>query len=102
MPAHPIAGSEHSGVSAGRTDLFDHKRVIITPEKPEQDMVMQNITSFWREMGARIEAMPPHLHDLIYAYVSHLPQLLAFAAATPLEDYRDQTEAMKHWPISCG
>ncbi len=43
-------------------------------------------------MGARVEAMPPHLHDLIYAYVSHLPQLLAFAAAPPLE-YSELAEA---------
>lgn len=82
MPTHPIAGSEQSGVSAGRADLFDRKRVIITPNDPSQkSQVLQTVTSFWQGMGAKLEGMPPHLHDMIYAYVSHLPQLLARVAA---------------------
>lgn len=91
MPAHPIAGSEHSGVSAGRADLFDRKRVIVTPSDPAlEEQILQQVTSFWKGMGARMEAMPPHLHDMIYAYVSHLPQLLAFAAGTVLENETDE------------
>lgn len=86
VPAHPIAGSEQSGIAAGRADLFDKKRVVITPEEPPSDTLMQNISSFWQTLGARVEAMPPHLHDLIYAYVSHLPQLLAFALPEMPED----------------
>ena len=92
LPAHPIAGNEHSGVAAGRADLFEKKRVVVTPEKPEEDFVLQNVISFWKALGARCEAMPAALHDLIYAYVSHLPQLLAFAAAIPLESYADAIE----------
>ncbi len=85
MPAHPIAGSEQSGVSAGRANLFDKKRVIVTPSDPSQNSsVLQQITAFWQAMGARLEGMPPHLHDMIYAYVSHLPQVLAFVASRPL------------------
>lgn len=92
MPAHPIAGSQHSGVGAGRADLFDHKRIIVTPEHPENNPTLEKIAAFWMALGARTEAMPPHLHDLIYAYVSHLPQLLAFAAFHPLEQYDDLRE----------
>ena len=87
IPAHPIAGSEHSGISAGRSDLFERKRIIVTPAEPVQDKNLQDINSFWQGMGARVEAMPAHLHDMVYAYVSHLPQLLAFAATKPLGDY---------------
>ncbi len=82
VPTHPIAGSEQSGVSAGRADMFERKRVIITPNDPSQkSQVLQIVTSFWQGMGAKLEGMPPHLHDMIYAYVSHLPQLLARIAA---------------------
>lgn len=81
IPAHPIAGSEQSGIGAGRADLFQRKRVVVTPEHPEPTPALQMVTTFWQSLGARVEAMPPHLHDLIYAYVSHLPQLLAFATA---------------------
>jgi cyclohexadieny/prephenate dehydrogenase len=85
LPAHPIAGSEQSGVSAGRANLFDKKRIIVTPDDPSQKShVLQQITTFWQAMGARLEGMPPHLHDMIYAYVSHLPQVLAFVATRPL------------------
>lgn len=90
MPAHPIAGSEQSGVSAGRAELFSRKRIVVTPSDPKfQAGVLQQVTSFWKGMGARVEAMPPHLHDMLYAYVSHLPQLLAFAASVILGKYTE-------------
>ncbi len=93
LPAHPIAGSEHSGVAAGRADLFEHKRVIITPSDPSViEPIFQQVDTFWKSMGAKVEAMPAHLHDLVYAYVSHLPQLLAFAAGSVL-DIPPETES---------
>ncbi|MBY0407122.1 MAG: prephenate dehydrogenase/arogenate dehydrogenase family protein, partial [Rickettsiales bacterium] len=96
LPAHPITGSEHSGVSASRADLFERRRVVVTPEVPPSedisDPTLDRVGAFWHALGARIEAMPPHLHDVIYAYVSHLPHLLAFAAMHVLEDYEDERE----------
>ena len=86
IPAHPIAGSEQSGVASGRSDLFEKKRIVVTPEKPDENLPLQNVFSFWKALGARCEAMPPQMHDMVYAYVSHLPQLLAFAAGMSLED----------------
>lgn len=80
VPAHPVAGSEQSGGSAGSDDLFQRRRIIVTPNEPLSSHVLQAITSFWVGMGARVEAMPAPLHDVIYAYISHLPHLLAFAA----------------------
>jgi cyclohexadieny/prephenate dehydrogenase len=82
VPAHPVAGSERSGGSAGTDDLFQRRRIIVTPAEPLSPQVMQAITTFWVTMGARVEGMPAPLHDLIYAYISHLPHLLAFAART--------------------
>lgn len=83
VPAHPIAGSEQSGVSAGRADLLEKRRVIITPEAPLTHEQLQLVNRFWQALGARVEAMPAELHDTIYGYVSHLPQLIAFVA-TPV------------------
>lgn len=80
VPAHPVAGSELSGGSAGRDDLFQRRRVIITPGEPLENEIMQRITAFWVGLGARVEGMPADLHDQTYAYISHLPHLLAFAA----------------------
>lgn len=87
IPAHPIAGSEKSGVAAGSATLFSGKRVILTPPEMRDDANIRSVMTFWEAMGARVEAMPPDVHDLIYAYVSHLPQLLAFAVAPMLTGY---------------
>ncbi len=103
IPAHPIAGSEHSGISAGKSDLFSRKRVIVTPTDPTAvKPIIDKVSEFWRAMDAKVEAMPAHLHDLVYAYVSHLPQLLSFAAAGVLEgrtgdlaDLSPETELLK-------
>ena len=90
IPAHPIAGSDKLGVSAGRADLFHKKKVIITPEEPLSNELLRSINQFWQAFGARVEGMPADIHDMIYSYVSHLPQLLAFASGqcispTPVE-----------------
>ncbi len=100
IPAHPIAGSEKSGVEAGRGNLFEHRHVIITPDQPTQSQALQIMTRFWQALGARVEGMPPALHDMVYAYMSHLPHLLAFAAATPLTAYRDDTHVQKFLRLS--
>lgn len=92
IPAHPIAGSEHSGVQSGRGDLFANKRVIITPPQPPSEVIFKKISEFWEKIGAKIEAMPPTLHDLIYAYVSHLPQLIAFCLQEPLGKFFTQID----------
>mgnify|MGYP003393118342 FL=1 len=95
IPAHPIAGSEKSGVRAGRADLFAKKRVIITPKVPPEAETLDKITAFWTGMGARLEGMPPEIHDMIYGYMSHLPQLIAFCLEKPLGRFFKETEG-KH------
>lgn len=92
IPAHPIAGSEKTGVRAGRSDMFVRKRIIITPNEPPQDDIAKKLTSFWEGMGAKLEGMPAATHDLIYGYMSHLPQLIAFCLEKPLGDYYTKTE----------
>lgn len=87
IPAHPIAGSEQSGASAGRADLFAKKFVIVTPDEPIESDGLKAITRFWKGMGARVEGMPPLVHDVVYAHVSHLPQILAYAAHKALAEH---------------
>lgn len=87
IPAHPIAGSAQNGVQAGTDSLFINKRVIITPPTPPSHEVFTLINNFWQRMGAKLEAMPPEIHDLIYAYMSHLTQLIAFCVKQPLAEF---------------
>lgn len=99
VPAHPIAGSEKSGVAAGSAMLFAGKRVVLTPENPE-DAAVQPISQFWRALHAEIHYMPAELHDRIYACMSHFPQLLSFAINDLYKNHQvehDESEAFRRF-----
>ncbi|MGH8735887.1 MAG: prephenate dehydrogenase [Burkholderiales bacterium] len=79
VPGHPIAGAEHSGVAAAKTDLFRGKRVVLAPLPENAAESIERATAAWRACGARVARMTPEEHDAVFATVSHLPHLLAFA-----------------------
>lgn len=87
IPAHPITGSEKSGVGSGEADLFKNRRVILTPEAYSIPAAVDLAIHFWEALGARCEVMSAERHDMIYAYMSHLPHLVAYAAALTLHSY---------------
>jgi len=76
---HPIAGAEKSGVSAATADLFVGKNVVLTPSPEANSQMVASVADFWRTCGANISEMTAQTHDNIFAAVSHLPHLLAFA-----------------------
>lgn len=82
VPAHPIAGSEKSGPSAARGDLFQGKLCILTPDNDTDENAFRAIEALWEMAGCDVIAMPHEVHDQIYAYVSHLPHIIAFVAAS--------------------
>ena len=81
VPAHPISGSEQAGPNVARADLFKDKLCVLTPEQPEADHNVTIIQHLWEAAGATVRFMPTEVHDQLYAYVSHLPHVIAFAAA---------------------
>lgn len=90
VPGHPIAGAEQSGVAAGRADLFDGKRVILTPCPETSPAATAAITTFWQHLGAIVAPMEPLRHDRILAATSHLPHVLAFVLTDLLGHMDDQ------------
>ena len=76
---HPIAGAEKSGVSAALPDLFVDKNVVLTPTAETSADAIASVTQFWQACGANVSEMTAETHDGIFAAVSHLPHLLAFA-----------------------
>ena len=77
--AHPMAGSERSGLAAARADLFAGAPCLITPT-PESDTGALRITGdFWKQLGCSVTTMSPPEHDRLVARLSHLPHALAFA-----------------------
>ena len=79
VPAHPIAGSELSGVAHADAALFNNRQVILTPLPQTQPELVQKATDLWKALGAKVLRMTPENHDAAFAAVSHLPHLLAFA-----------------------
>jgi prephenate dehydrogenase len=79
VPGHPIAGAEQSGVEAARADLFVDKRVVLTPVADTNAQAAEAVRSLWRACGAEVHEMAPQAHDAVFAAVSHLPHLLAYA-----------------------
>ncbi len=79
VPAHPIAGRESPGVESSEATLFAQRWVITTPEADTQPEAVEKIERLWSACGAKLERMSAVEHDRIFAAVSHLPHLLAFA-----------------------
>ena len=79
VPAHPIAGTEHSGVDASFASLFEDRRVILTPGDAADPAAVDRVEAMWRMTGAETDRMEAPRHDEILASVSHLPHLLAYA-----------------------
>lgn len=79
VPGHPIAGAEKSGVTAARADLFDNKNVVLTPTAETNPRALEQVRKMWLKANAQVSLMTANEHDGIFAAVSHLPHLLAFA-----------------------
>jgi prephenate dehydrogenase len=79
VPGHPIAGAEKSGVSAAKADLYVDKRVVLTPLRENAAADVAKVRAVWEICGARVSELPADEHDRVFAAVSHLPHLLAFA-----------------------
>ena len=79
VPAHPIAGAEHSGAAAAQPGLFEGKRVVIAPLAETAPDALEAAEAAWRACGARLFRMSAAEHDKVFAAVSHLPHLLAYA-----------------------
>ena len=87
IPAHPISGNEHSGPEAGSAELLNGRRVILTPDDSLlEHPALSALQQFWQRIGMIPEFMPAFLHDQIYATVSHLPQLISYAAMGSLHE----------------
>jgi len=79
IPGHPIAGAEKSGVAAAQADLYVDKRVVLTPLPENLAGDVKAVRMTWELCGAKVSQLAPQEHDRVFAAVSHLPHLLAFA-----------------------
>jgi len=88
--SHPMAGSEKSGFSAARNDLFVGAAIVITPNYNTPVAIIERTSQFWISVGGRVSEFEPLYHDLVVAEISHLPHLVAAILA-----YKTTDEARK-------
>ncbi len=79
VAAHPIAGSDRSGARAARFGLFEHKKLIVCPHEQQDATALDTVRNMWMTVGAEVHVMDAAAHDDIFAAVSHMPHLLAYA-----------------------
>ncbi|HSS65144.1 MAG TPA: prephenate dehydrogenase/arogenate dehydrogenase family protein [Gammaproteobacteria bacterium] len=96
VPAHPIAGTEHSGVGASMEGLFRNRMVIITPAAETRANALEKVKSMWRATGARITEMSASHHDEVLAATSHLPHMLAYTLVDVLGRMEERVEIFRY------
>lgn len=89
VPAHPIAGTEHSGAGAAFPELFHDRNLILLPQKETKAAAVRLVRAAWLACGARIVRLEAAEHDEIFGAVSHLPHVVAFALVNQLGQRRD-------------
>src|SRR5712672_2598359 len=93
VPAHPVAGTEHSGPDAGFAELFVNRWCILTPPEGTDAAATERLRAFWAGMGARVEIMTPDHHDLVLAITSHLPHLIAYTIVGTADELEEVTSS---------
>ena len=96
VPAHPIAGREKSGVQAAIPDLFQGKRVILTPVEDTLPEALEKMQVFWSGLGSLVSVMDINHHDAVLAATSHLPHILAYSLVDLLGRKDEQVEIFKY------
>lgn len=92
VPAHPLAGTEHSGPHSGFPELFDNRWCLLTPvaDTPE---ATDRLSRLWRALGSNVDTMEPDHHDRVLAVTSHAPHLIAYTMVGVADDLRRVTDS---------
>ncbi len=94
--SHPIAGTEKSGVVHSFPELFEGKKVVITPTERTDRDALERVTALWEMTGGVVEFMDPMLHDWVFGAVSHLPHAVAFALIDAIARMSDSTDLFRY------
>jgi prephenate dehydrogenase len=96
VPGHPIAGTENSGVEASFAELYQNRRVILTPVEDTSPEATDKVEAMWRVCGAEVTRMSVEHHDEVLAATSHLPHMLAFSLVDSLARLKDNDEIFRY------
>jgi cyclohexadieny/prephenate dehydrogenase len=86
VPAHPLAGTEHSGPESGFAELFDNRWCLLVPPEGTSPEAVAKLRQLWEGMGSNVEEMDAEHHDLVLAVTSHAPHLIAYTMVGVADD----------------
>lgn len=93
VPAHPLAGTEHSGPRSGFAELFDNRWCLIVPQAGSDRAAVERLEAFWQALGSNTDEMDAEHHDLVLAVTSHAPHLIAYTMVGVADDLRRVTDS---------
>jgi cyclohexadieny/prephenate dehydrogenase len=93
VPAHPLAGTEHSGPRSGFAELFDNRWCLIVPQAGSDRAAVARLEAFWQALGSHTDEMDAEHHDLVLAVTSHAPHLIAYTMVGVADDLRRVTDS---------
>ena len=93
VPAHPLAGTENSGPSAGFASLFENRWCILTPSKNVPIEIIKKVKFFWEQLGSNVVEMNAKHHDLVLSVTSHAPHLIAFTMVGVADEFSKVTNS---------
>jgi len=93
VPAHPLAGTEHSGPTSGFASLFDNRWCILVPTDDSTPEAVAQLRALWEGMGANVDEMDADHHDRVLAVTSHTPHLIAYTMVGVADDLRRVTDS---------
>ena len=93
VPAHPLAGTEHSGPTSGFAELFENRWSLIVPVEGSDRAAVDRVEKLWQGMGALTDEMDAEHHDLVLAVTSHAPHLIAYTMVGVADDLRRVTDS---------
>lgn len=93
IPAHPLAGTEHSGPRSGFAELFDNRFCILVPVAGTEPAAVARLADLWRGMGSNVDEMDADHHDLVLAVTSHTPHLIAYTMVGVADELRRVTDS---------
>ncbi|HEX7729087.1 MAG TPA: prephenate dehydrogenase/arogenate dehydrogenase family protein [Terracidiphilus sp.] len=100
LPGHPMAGKERGGAGLADAELFRGAVWLFTdaPESnrsPQAEVLAQEWRALVTAMGSRTLDLDAERHDVMVAWVSHLPQFVATALSGLLEDEVGEAPELK-------
>jgi prephenate dehydrogenase len=76
LSCHPMCGSEKTGLEGAKSDLYQHKTVILTPHSDSAKILEPALKAFWEKLHCRTVSLAPQQHDQAVAWISHMPHLV--------------------------